>query len=81
MNGQPMDTSMPNLVAMQACGEPVAVVVASVGDLTRLSNAEFWARIEAEGFNIRRIEREIADREGCLTTARYPSPLTKKKRT
>ena len=63
MNGQPMGNSMSNPVAIQACGEPVAVVavaaeqIPNVGDLTKLSDAELWARIETEAVNIRRIEK------------------------
>jgi hypothetical protein len=45
--------------------------IPDVGDLTTLSDAELWTRIELEGSNIRRFEREIADREGYLTAARY----------
>lgn len=68
---------LPVLGDIQACADPTSVVAATadqipdVGDLTRLSDAELWARIEAEGSNIRQIEKEIADRDGYLTAARY----------
>jgi hypothetical protein len=70
---QPTGTSIPNSVA---CGEPIAVLtkarqIPDVGDLTKLSSAELWTRIETEKSNIRRIEKEIADRDGYLTAARY----------
>jgi hypothetical protein len=70
-----MDNSMPNPVALQADDEQIVVVAAEqipdVGDLTKLSKAELWAWVKEEDSNTRRIEKEIAERDGYLTAARY----------
>jgi hypothetical protein len=54
----------------QAKQQP-AVHIPDVGDVTRLSDAELWARVKEEESNIRRCEKEIADRNGYLTAARF----------
>ena len=45
--------------------------IPDVGDLSGLSDAELWAKVEQERLNIRRVEKEVVERGLYLTAARY----------
>ena len=49
----------------------LAPQIPDVGDLRRFSDAELWAKVEAEQLCIRRVEKEIAERGMYVTAARY----------
>jgi hypothetical protein len=61
----------PNLLA--EAKRQLAPQIPDIGDLAKLTDAELWSRVEAEQANIRRAEKEIAERGLYVTAARYRS--------
>ena len=53
--------------------QQLAPQIPDIGDLAKLTDAELWSRVEAEQANIRRAEKEIAERGLYVTAARYRS--------
>ena len=47
------------------------IQIPDIGDLAQWSDAELWAKVEAERLNIRRVEKEMSERGLYLTAARY----------